>query len=71
MFTAGLESAKTENYEDAFTCFLAAAQQGYCKAQFNTGVCYEKGRGVRKDMEKVRSASVHTWFTSILHHSHF
>ncbi|CAK6956603.1 death ligand signal enhancer [Scomber scombrus] len=48
----GLESAKTENYEDAFTCFLAAAQQGYCKAQFNTGVCYEKGRGVRKDMEK-------------------
>lgn len=48
----GLESAKTENYEEAFTCFLAAAQQGYSKAQFNTGVCYEKGRGVRKDNDK-------------------
>jgi len=48
----GLESAKSEKYEEAFTCFLAAAQQGYCKAQFNTGVCYEKGRGVSKDREK-------------------
>lgn len=48
----GLESAKSENYEEAFTCFLAAAQQGYSKAQFNTGVCYEKGRGVRKNREK-------------------
>ncbi|XP_069577448.1 death ligand signal enhancer isoform X1 [Brachyistius frenatus] len=48
----GLESAKSENYEEAFACFLAAAQQGYSKAQFNTGVCYEKGRGVSKDKEK-------------------
>ncbi|XP_037636783.1 LOW QUALITY PROTEIN: death ligand signal enhancer [Sebastes umbrosus] len=48
----GLESAKSENYEEAFTCFVAAAQQGYSKAQFNTGVCYEKGRGVGKDKEK-------------------
>lgn len=48
----GLESAKRDNYEEAFTCFLAAAKQGYSKAQFNTGVCYEKGRGVNKDMEK-------------------
>ncbi|XP_058504925.1 death ligand signal enhancer [Solea solea] len=48
----GLESAKSENYEEAFTCFLAAAQHGYTKAQFNVGVCYEKGRGVSKDREK-------------------
>lgn len=48
----GLESAKSGNYEEAFTCFLAAAQHGYSKAQFNTGVCYEKGRGVSKDKEK-------------------
>uniref|UniRef100_A0A096LQP4 Death ligand signal enhancer-like n=1 Tax=Poecilia formosa TaxID=48698 RepID=A0A096LQP4_POEFO len=48
----GLESAKRENYEEAFCCFLASAQHGYNKAQFNTGVCYEKGRGVRKDKEK-------------------
>lgn len=48
----GLENAKNENYKDAFICFLSAAQQGYSKAQFNTGVCYEKGRGVSKDKEK-------------------
>ncbi|XP_028271788.1 death ligand signal enhancer isoform X2 [Parambassis ranga] len=48
----GLESAKNEDYEQALTCFLAAAQHGYSKAQFNTGVCYEKGRGVNKDLEK-------------------
>ncbi|XP_076595912.1 death ligand signal enhancer isoform X2 [Chaetodon auriga] len=48
----GLESAKTKNYEEAFTCFVVAAKQGYSKAQFNTGVCYEKGRGVSKDKEK-------------------
>nr|XP_046261318.1 death ligand signal enhancer isoform X2 [Scatophagus argus] len=48
----GLESAKNQNYEEAFMCFVAAAQQGYSKAQFNTGVCYEKGRGVGKDKEK-------------------
>ncbi|XP_029972630.1 death ligand signal enhancer [Salarias fasciatus] len=48
----GLESAKQNNYKDAFACFVSAAQQGYSKAQFNTGVCYEKGRGVSKDKEK-------------------
>uniref|UniRef100_A0A4W6C1G3 DAP3 binding cell death enhancer 1 n=1 Tax=Lates calcarifer TaxID=8187 RepID=A0A4W6C1G3_LATCA len=47
-----IESAKSEDYKEAFTCFLAAAQQGYSKAQFNVGVCYEKGRGVGKDREK-------------------
>ncbi|KAM8848604.1 death ligand signal enhancer [Synchiropus picturatus] len=48
----GLEQAKSGNYEEAFLCFYAAAQQGYCKAQFNTAVCYEKGRGVCSDGEK-------------------
>ncbi|XP_032384503.1 death ligand signal enhancer isoform X2 [Etheostoma spectabile] len=48
----GLQSSKSEKHEEAFTCFVAAAQQGYGKAQFNTGVCYEKGRGVSKNKEK-------------------
>ncbi|XP_029020348.1 death ligand signal enhancer isoform X2 [Betta splendens] len=48
----GLESAKCENYKEAFTSFLVAAQQGYSKAQFNVAVCYEKGRGVGKDKDK-------------------
>ena len=67
-YPTGLESAKSENYEEAFTCFLVAAQHGYDKAQFNTAVCYEKGRGVGKDKEKVRRHSfltlhlVKMWF---------
>lgn len=51
--SSGLESAKSEKHEEAFSCFLAAAQHGYSKAQFNTAVCYEKGRGVRKNKTKV------------------
>ncbi|XP_048087770.1 LOW QUALITY PROTEIN: death ligand signal enhancer [Alosa alosa] len=48
----GLESAKAGDYEAAFSCFLAAAQHRYSKAQFNVGVCYEKGRGVQKNLNK-------------------
>ncbi|XP_030595253.1 death ligand signal enhancer isoform X2 [Archocentrus centrarchus] len=48
----GLENAKRKHYQEAFTCFLAAAQQGYSKSQFNVGVCYETGRGVSKNTEK-------------------
>lgn len=59
LFMAGIESAKSENYEQAFSCFLTAAEQGYNKAQFNVGVCYEKGRGVSKDREKVSIQAVH------------
>lgn len=58
VFLAGLQSCKSGNYEDAFLCFAAAAKQGYNKAQFNTGVCYEKGRGVQKDKEKVNISNV-------------
>ncbi|KAJ8015378.1 hypothetical protein DPEC_G00025510 [Dallia pectoralis] len=48
----GLESAKAGDLDAAFLCFQASARQGYCKAQFNLGVCYEKGRGVHPDREK-------------------
>lgn len=51
--STGLENTKSGNYEEAFICFKAASEQGYSKAQFNVGVCYEKGRGVHKDREKV------------------
>ncbi|XP_052470967.1 death ligand signal enhancer [Carassius gibelio] len=48
----GLESARAGDYETAFSCFLTAAQHDYSKAQFNLGVCYEKGRGVQADLSK-------------------
>ncbi|XP_051936814.1 death ligand signal enhancer [Hippocampus zosterae] len=61
----GIQRAKNGNDEEAFTCFLAAAQQGYSKALFNTGVCYEKGRGVHKDKEK---ASHYYWQAAVEGH---
>ncbi|TRY81395.1 hypothetical protein DNTS_000641 [Danionella cerebrum] len=48
----GLESAKSGDLTMAFSCFLAAAQHGYGKAQFNVGVCFERGRGVHRDVRK-------------------
>ncbi|KAJ8405286.1 hypothetical protein AAFF_G00322770 [Aldrovandia affinis] len=48
----GIESAKSGEYNAAFSCFLASAKHGYSKAQFNVGVCYEKGRGVNRDNDK-------------------
>lgn len=48
----GLESARAGDYETAFSCFLASARHDYSKAQFNVGVCYERGRGVRRDHSK-------------------
>ncbi|XP_062874686.1 death ligand signal enhancer isoform X2 [Trichomycterus rosablanca] len=48
----GLESAKSGDYEAAFQYFQVSAQQNYSKAQFNVGVCYEKGHGVQKDLNK-------------------
>ena len=35
-----------------FRCFLSSAQQGDVHAQYNLGVCYATGYGVRQDQEK-------------------
>ncbi|KAM4676965.1 death ligand signal enhancer isoform 2-T2 [Discoglossus pictus] len=49
----GIVSARDNaDYRTAFRCFQESAESGYSKAQYNTGVCYEQGRGVAKDMEK-------------------
>lgn len=48
----GLESARAGDYETAFSCFQASAQHDYSKAQFNLGVCYERGRGAQADPSK-------------------
>nr|XP_023698781.1 death ligand signal enhancer [Paramormyrops kingsleyae] len=47
----GIESAIKGDSQAAFLCFLAATKHGYSKAQFNTGVCYEKGQGVSRNLE--------------------
>ncbi|XP_072923191.1 death ligand signal enhancer isoform X2 [Hemitrygon akajei] len=48
----GIENVKAKEDEMAFSCFMLAAQQGYSKAQYNVGVCYNLGRGTAKDTDK-------------------
>ncbi|XP_040200905.1 death ligand signal enhancer isoform X3 [Rana temporaria] len=49
----GIISARDRaNYKSAFHFFQEAAESGYSKAQYNVAVCYEKGKGVAKDMTK-------------------
>ncbi|KAM4748754.1 death ligand signal enhancer [Rhinophrynus dorsalis] len=49
----GIVSARDRaDYSTAFRFFLQSAECGYSKAQYNTGVCYEQGKGVGKDMKK-------------------
>ena len=38
-----------EDYEQAVDCYRKAAEQGFALAQFNLGVCYGTGRGVKQD----------------------
>ncbi|OCT88303.1 DAP3-binding cell death enhancer 1 [Xenopus laevis] len=50
---SGVISARDRaDYNTAFHFFRQAADSGYSKAQYNTGVCYEQGKGVQKDINK-------------------
>ncbi|KAM8971900.1 death ligand signal enhancer [Pelodytes ibericus] len=49
----GIVSARdSTDYRSTFRFFQESAKNGYSKAQYNTGVCYEQGKGVAKDMTK-------------------
>ena len=38
--------------EEAVKCYREAAAQGNAGAQYNLGVCYKNGEGVKRDMEE-------------------
>uniref|UniRef100_A0A8C5PVF1 Death ligand signal enhancer n=1 Tax=Leptobrachium leishanense TaxID=445787 RepID=A0A8C5PVF1_9ANUR len=49
----GIISARdSADYRTAFHLFKESAENGYSKAQYNAGVCYEQGKGVKKNMSK-------------------
>nr|XP_034959339.1 death ligand signal enhancer [Zootoca vivipara] len=48
----GLENMHEKQWETAFSCFKLAADQNHSKAQFNVGLCYEHGRGTKKNVAK-------------------
>ncbi|MFC2715418.1 MAG: tetratricopeptide repeat protein [Kingella denitrificans] len=39
-----------QDYAEAFKWFRQAAEQGVASAQYNLGVMYANGRGVRQDL---------------------
>ncbi|KAH0618168.1 hypothetical protein JD844_017158 [Phrynosoma platyrhinos] len=48
----GLEYMQDGQHKMAFSYFKLAADQNYSKAQFNVAICYEHGRGTKKDIAK-------------------
>ena len=52
LFNQGVAYYNQKNYTEAVKFFIQAAEQGNADAQFNLGVCYEKGYGVPQDYNK-------------------
>lgn len=48
-FQQGLESAKKGDYQTAFKLWLPLAEQGDADAQYNLGLMYKNGKGVKQD----------------------
>ena len=48
-FQQGFEAIKRDDYQTAFKLWLPLAEQGYSSAQYNLGVMYQYGRGVKQD----------------------
>ena len=48
-FQQGFEATKRSDYQTAFILWLPLAEQGDAGAQFNLGVMYEDGLGVKQD----------------------
>ena len=50
--------ARAGNYGDAFSLWAQAARSGYGKAHYNLALCYQLGRAVTVNMQKVRRHAV-------------
>ena len=48
-FQQGFDAFQKNDYQTAFKLWLPLAEQGDVNAQFNLGVIYEKGQGVKQD----------------------
>ena len=51
-FAKGMEAFDAKKYALAMKKFESAAEQGHDEAQYYLGLCYAKGFGVKKDMDK-------------------
>ena len=54
-FQQSLEATERGDYQTAFKLLLPLAEQGYAGAQFNLGLRYDKGEGIKQnDVEAVK-----------------
>ena len=56
---------RRERYEEAFTWFTKAANQGDIYAEYNLGICYENGNGVKRNVPEAVK-----WFTKAAEKGH-
>lgn len=68
----GLQKAENEGMSEALMEWQNASDLGYAKAQFNMGLCYETGDGVKQDLKEVHSSSdlVVNYYTVITMRGH-
>ena len=45
---------ENQNYQESVKWYQKAAKQGHAKAQFNLGVMYANGKGVKQDYAKAK-----------------
>ena len=48
----GLQASAKNHLKKAVNNFIDASHLGYTKAQFNIGLCFENGKGVKVDLRK-------------------
>ena len=56
-YQEAVDAYNREDYKAAYKLILPLAKKGVAQAQYNLGVMYEKGKGVKKNLKKAK-----TWF---------
>ena len=54
MFSLGIKEYKARNFFKAFRLFELGSQSGTKQAQFNLAICYQQGKGTKRNMKKVQ-----------------
>jgi len=56
-YQEAVDAYNREDYKAAYKLILPLAKKGFAQAQYNLGVMYEKGKGVKKNLKKAKK-----WF---------
>ena len=56
-YQKAVDAYNREDYKTSYKLILLLAKKGFAQAQYNLGVMYEKGKGVKKNLKKAKK-----WF---------